>query len=214
MSYYRRWGKKLVEKGNFMDRRQVLRGIGLGSAMALAAPALVGLDQREAHADLRTGPSAGPYMQDMGAGMYWDTSTAGQLSTWCIQPTLVQCAVGTLGAAGFSGPFAMLMYSVRIDDYDIDRPARMLTASGRMRSITIMGMLVEEDVEHDFVAVAVDHRGVAPDRYETHFVTPMWNTGNPMATPSTLRPGWVKFGGNVAQSLNGVRLGGVNVADA
>lgn len=193
-----------------MDRRRLLRTIGMGSLMAVSAPALVELDA--SRAGLITGPNAGDYMRDMGAGMYWDESTASQLSTWSFQPTLIQCAVGTLGLEGLSGPFAMLMYSVSVDNYDVNRTTGTLVASGRMRSITLTGMLLEENVEHDYVAVATDHRGLRSDRFDVHFVTPFWNPDNVMATPSQRHPGWVRFGGDVAESLNGTPLGGVTVA--
>lgn len=194
-----------------MDRRRFVQTLGAGSVAAVTAPMLLASDT--AHADLVTGPGAGPYMEDMGAGMYWDQSTASQLSTWSIQPTLVQCAVGTVGLLGLSGPFAMVMYSVNVEDYDIQRGARTLVATGRMRSITIVAMVVEENVEHDFICVATDNRGVSPDRFDIHYTTPFWGPTNPMATPSTLRPGWSRFGGDVAQSLDGTPLGGVTVSD-
>lgn len=197
-----------------MDRRQLLRTAGKATVAAAAAtPALLALTGESAGASLLTGPGAGPYMRDMGTGMYWDLSTASQLSTFSIQPTLVTCGVGTVGLLGLSGPFAMMMYSVRINSYTVDRGARTLTASGRMRSITIVAMAVQENVEHDFIAVAVDNRGVGPDRFDVHFTTPFWAPPNPLATPSTLRPGWSRFGGGVA-GVGSTPLGGVTVSDS
>jgi len=63
-----------------------------------------------------------------------------------------------------------------------------------MRSITRMGNQTNEDVEHPFKAVATDNRGSRPDTYVVHFTTPFWDPAhNPMATRSTLVPGWAQF---------------------
>lgn len=197
-----------------MERRQALKTLAAGAVAAVAAPAVLA---PTANASLLTGPGAGPYMQNMGTGIYVDQSTAQQMSTFSITPHLVTCGVGTFGVGqlALSGPFAMLMYSTRIDSYQVDSGSRTITATGRMRSITMLvAGIVTESVEHDFIAVATNNNGVGSDRFDVHFVTPFWTPGltQPMATPSALRPGWARFGGNVATAaLSGTPLGGVNV---
>lgn len=136
-----------------------------------------------------------------GVGMYADASTAGQLSTFTINKRMISCGVGATGdtATGTTGAFAMLMYSTKIDRYDVDAAGKTITGTGRMRSITRMGPSgsVAEDVEHDFVAVAVDKvAGQRGDRFDMHFRTPLWNTGSPMCTPSTIVAGGCRFGGD------------------
>jgi hypothetical protein len=201
-----------------VERRQVLRTAALGSLVAAAVPATVALAGTAANAGL-AGRGGGRTATGTGAGMYVDMSTLNQMSTFTIQPTLVSCGVGTfgIGLTGTSGPFSMLMYSVSIPTYNVDRAAGTIYAAGRMRSITMLAAgLMTESVEHDFIAIAVDNHGVSPDRFDVHFTTPMWGPGglgNLMATPSTVRPGWQRFGGNVASALGalgGVKLGGVS----
>ncbi len=199
-----------------MERRKVLKGLAAGAAVA-ATPVALGAAST-ASASLVTGPGAGPYMQGMGTGMYVDMSTANQMSTFTIAPQLVTCGVGTfgIGPLAIAGPFSMLMYSTRIDSYDVDKSTRTITATGRMRSITLIASgVVTENVEHDFIAIAVNNAGIGTDRFDVHFVTPFWTPGllsNPMATASSVRPGWSRFGGNVAKALKGkTPLGGVNV---
>jgi hypothetical protein len=202
-----------------MDRRRALKNLAAGAVAAVAAPAALGAAASPASADLPVGPGAGPYMEDMGTGIYVDMSTAQQMSTFSIAPTLVTCGVGTFGVGqlALSGPFAMLMYSTRVDSYTVDRGSRTITATGRMRSITMLAAgVLTENVEHDFIAIATNNAGVGTDRFDVHFVTPFWTPGltNPLATASSVRPGWSRFGGNVATTApllgNGTALGGVN----
>ena len=194
-----------------MDRRWFLRTAAVGSAAAVGVPALIALTgEPDAKASLLTGPDA-VGMENMGVGMYSDMSTAQQMSTFTMQPTLVSCGVGTFGALGQSGPFAMLMYSVNIQSYKASSSTRTLTATGRMRSITRIAGQTVENVEHDFIAIAVDNRGNKADRFDVHFTTPFWSAPNPLATPSSVRPGWSRFGGVVAKDLAGSQLGGVTV---
>jgi hypothetical protein len=149
-----------------------------------------------------------------GAGMYVDMSTAQQMSTFTIDPNLVTCGVGTfgIGQLALSGPFSMLMYSTRIDSYEID--GNTIKAKGRMRSITMIAAgLVTENVEHDFLAIASGGGPGGGGRFDVHFVTPFWTPGlmQPMATPSGVVGGWARFGGNVATNLvDKTPLGGVN----
>lgn len=69
-----------------------------------------------------------------------------------------------------------------------------IRATGRMRSITNVGGVTVEDVEHDFLAIAVDG---APDPFDVHFQTPFWNTTKPLCTPSSLVSGGCRFGGEL-----------------
>lgn len=165
--------------------------IALGLAM-VATPAMGGLS------------SDG--LKSEGVGMYTDDSTAHQLSTFTLNPRMISCGVGTLGDHENTGPFAMLMYSTKINSYRADSVANTITATGQMRSITrtANGLLapLSEDVVHDFVAIANDGGPVVTgahvdDRFDVHFKTPFWNTGNPMCSPSTVVAGGCRFGGEL-----------------
>lgn len=136
---------------------------------------------------------------DSAVGLYTDPSVANQVATFTVNPTMVACGVGTVNN------FEMLMYSLSVDSYDIDRTNKIITAGGRMRSITRVAGLVVEDVEHDFVAIAVDNTPPEKDYYALHFRTDFWNTDNPLCTVSTKLPDSCMFGGDVF-------LGGVSVA--
>lgn len=146
-------------------------------------------------------------MAGTGVGMYTDNSVANQASSFTINPKMVSCGVGTLAGGGdFSGPFAMLMYSTRIDSYVVDEEAGEIRATGRMRSITKVATAVVEDIEHDFLAVAaatVPHGGfdeavhAGGDRFDVHFSTPFWDRYNPMCTPSAVAAGKCRFGGEL-----------------
>ena len=197
-----------------MERRTLLRTLAYGSAAAVAVPAMAALTEGSAAASLETGPDAASYMNNMGVGMYSDMTTAEQLSTFTIVPHLVTCGVGTFGPGGQSGAFAMLMYSVKITSYMINKAAFTITATGRMRSITRIAGQTIEDVEHPFNALAVDHRGAKPDTFDVAFITPFWTPGpaNPLATASKRHPGWAHFGGSVVVDLDKRQLGGVTVA--
>lgn len=152
-----------------------------------------------------------------GTGMYVDMSTAQQLSTFTINKRMVSCGVGTFAMRelGTTGPFAMMMYSTKIDSYDVDVATKSIRAAGTMRSITKMGGLAilpnnspaAEDVEHQFVATASDRSeggNQSNDVYMLHFKTPFWNTGNPMCSPSTVVSGGCKFGTAVGLSMGDV----------
>jgi hypothetical protein len=197
-----------------MERRKLLRTLAYGSAVAATAPVMATLTEGTAAASLETAPDAATYMNNMGVGMYSDQTTAEQLSTFSIVPHLITCGVGTFGPAGQSGPFAMLMYSVNVTSYKINKSAFTITATGRMRSITRIAGQTIEDVEHPFNALAVDHRGAKPDTFDVAFITPFWTPGpaNPLASPSPRHPGWAHFGGSVVVDLDNRQLGGVKVA--
>src|SRR2546428_6137707 len=132
-------------------------------ALSVTAAGPVGAHPRSAGASLRDEEAA---MPGTGVGMYTDDSVAHQVSSFTINPKMVSCGVGTLAAGGDApGPFAMLMYSTRIDSYTVDKDAGEIRATGRMRSITKVGGAVVEDAEHDFLAIAassVRHGGVEP----------------------------------------------------
>lgn len=82
-------------------------------------------------------------LKDEGVGIYTDASVASQVSTFTLNKNQVSCGVGTVNADGTFGPFEMLMYSLSIDSYVIDRSAKTVTASGKMRSITrVSGVIV------------------------------------------------------------------------
>jgi hypothetical protein len=113
---------------------------------------------------------------------------------------------GILGP-GWSGPFAMLMYSENVKSYNINRTTGVITATGTVRSITKIGGILIEDATSPYLAVGTDaRRSGMPDSYFLNFTTPFWSRPlNPLSTPSTFHPGWSMFGGNLI-------VGQVNVA--
>lgn len=173
-------------------------------ALSVAAVGPIGTHPRTAGASLRDEAAA---MPGTGVGMYTDGSVANQVSSFTINPKMVSCGVGTLAAGGeASGPFAMLMYSTRIDTYAVDRDAGEIRATGRMRSVTKIAGAVVEDAEHDFLAIAastVRHGGFEEaihsggDRFDVHISTPFWDRYNPMCSPSAVAAGKCRFGGEL-----------------
>ena len=187
--------------------------LALLAVPALAVAAAVGPVARVGPAGVRSHP-AGASVRDeeaampgTGVGMYTDDSVAHQVSSFTINPKMVSCGVGTLAAGGdASGPFAMLMYSTRIDNYTVDKETGEIRATGKMRSITKVGGAVVEDAEHEFLAVAaatVRHGGfeqavhTGGDRFDVHFSTPFWDQYNPMCSPSTVAAVKCRFGGEL-----------------
>ena len=170
--------------------------------LLLSALAAIG-DGRGAGA----GPKDSEALMGTGVGMYTDSSVANQVSSFTINPKTVSCGVGTLATGGeASGPFAMLMYATRMDSYTVDQEAGEIRATGRMRSITKVGTAVVEDAEHDFLAVAasaVPHGGfdqathAGGARFDVHFSTPFWDRYNAMCTPSAIKAGACRFGGEL-----------------
>lgn len=144
---------------------------------------------------------AGPNdIKDEGVGTYTDASVANQVSTFTINRQMVSCGVGIgpVDPVTKSVSFAMLMFSKDIRAYHAGHLTKIIRASGRMRTITKVGAAIVEDVEHDFLAIAVDNQGnTRPDRFDIHFATPFWKTGNPSCTPSTEVTGGCRFGGDV-----------------
>jgi hypothetical protein len=181
--------------------RTPLLALALAGAVVIAP---VGAAPEPADAGPREEAEA---MAGTAVGMYTDSSVANQASTFTINPKMVSCGVGTLAGGGdISGPFAMLMYSTRIDSYVVDEEAGEIRATGRMRSITKVATAMVEDIEHDFLAVAassVPHGGfdeaihAGGDRFDIHMSTPFWDRYNPMCTPSTIAAGKCRFGGEL-----------------
>lgn len=145
-------------------------------------------------------------LQDEGVGIYTDPSVASQISTFTLNPTLVSCGVGTVEADGLFGPFEMLMYSLTIDSYTVEREVpRRIVATGTMRSTTRVSGLIVEDTDgtlanpppHDFIAFGFDRDSPQVDRFEVHFRTPFWNTGNALCTPSSVVEDGCLFGGDL-----------------
>ncbi len=142
-------------------------------------------------------------LKDEGVGIYTDASVASQVSTFTLNKAQVSCGVGTVNADGTFGPFEMLMYSLSIDNYAVDRDAKTVTARGKMRSITRVSGVIVEDTDgsgtnpppHDYVAIGVD--GSSSDRFDIHFKTPFWNSSNPLCTPSPVFEGGCRFGGDL-----------------
>jgi hypothetical protein len=158
--------------------------LGVGGALAAASAAAL------------TGP---PGLQNSGVGIYSDMSTAFQMSTFTVNPRMVSCGVGTVGGIlpGFTGPFAMLMYSTAITEYHVDTGANTITARGAMRTIThVAGGALAEDQNHTFIAVAID-KPTGPDRWDLHFKTNFWQATNLLCTKSTLVEGGCRFGGDL-----------------
>jgi hypothetical protein len=169
------------------------------------APVLVGVCAMVA--------SAGPNdLKDEGVGTYSDASVANQISNFTINRQMVSCGVGTFSTPpGTSGPFAMLMYTTDTFQYHANHRAKVITAWGRMRSITHVGGDEVEDVDHDFLAIAADN-GATGDRFDVHFTTPFWNPANPSCTPSTEVPGWCRFGGILVTDNTGLhQMGEITV---
>jgi hypothetical protein len=178
-----------------LDRRALIKQAMIGS---LAGGAIAATDAQGRTRRAKPGPPApAPAPNAFGVGTYTDASVADQISNFTINRLQVSCGVGTVAASGWTGPFAMLMYSTHIAMFEADALASYLRASGRMRSITQMLGKTIEDVEHDFVAVAHGHNGSGPPRFDVHFATPFWKPGNPMATRSTDYPGKCRFGGEM-----------------
>ncbi len=141
------------------------------------------------------GPAEKPGLTNEGVGTYTDPSVANQISNFTINPRMVSCGVGTIANGKFSGPFAMLMYATQLESYAVDHGRSVITATGRMRSITEIADQTVEDVQHDFIAVAVD-KG-QEDRFDVHMHTRFWNAANPMCTRSTLVTDGCRFGGEL-----------------
>lgn len=146
-------------------------------------------------------------LKDEGVGMYTGASVVFQMSTFTLNRSGVSCGVGTVSGGPLQfGPFEMLMYSLSVDSYTVNRDVpRHIVVTGKMRSTTRVSGLTVEDTDggflrpapHDYIAVGEDSNPPQKDRFTIHFKTPFWNPSNPMCTPSDLVQGWCKFGDQV-----------------
>lgn len=178
-----------------LGRRQLLLSGAAGTVGAMLFPTKVFGDTPSP--GLTPAPARSGHLENEGCGMYTDPSVAQQLSTFSVNPAAVTCGVGTVAGGQFTGPFAMLMYSLGIDSYVADASLHTIRARGLMRSITRFGGQTVEDKTHEFLCVAVATIGQGSGRFDVHFATPFWNPSNPLATPSNVVDGWVRFGGDV-----------------
>lgn len=179
-----------------LGRRRLLVSGAAGTLGALLLPSRVFGDDTP-RPGLAPAPATSGKLKNEGCGAYTDPSVAQQFSTFSINPTQVTCGVGTVAQGQFSGPFAMIMYSLGIDSYVAQEDVSTIRASGLMRSITRVGGQTVEDAQHEFLGVAVATIGRGPGRFDVHMVTPFWNPSNPLATRSNVVDGWVRFGGDV-----------------
>lgn len=136
-------------------------------------------------------------VKDEGVGLYTDASVANLVSTFTINRQMVSCGVGTLDPSALPfASFTMLMYAKETRFYHANHRTKRIRATGTMRSITQVDGSTVEDVDHDFLAIAVDKASTGQaDRFDIHFATPFWNTDNPFCTPSTEVVGGCRFGG-------------------
>jgi hypothetical protein len=171
------------------DRRQVL-SMGAAAMGAVGATVVLGRDASATCVGV----------QNEGAGMYADATTAQQLSGFSITPAQITCQVGTVSQGVWTGPFAMSMISLSVDTYNADPTTYTITATGSMRSRTDAAGVTQENTDHSFIALGVDNHDSlagAPDHFEIHFKTNFWNTTNPMCSPSPRVPGGCMFGGDL-----------------
>jgi hypothetical protein len=209
-----------------VGRRTFIRTSAVGAAAvaaaAVGATAMAGGGVVPAAASTPT--AASPELVDAGAGFHAEMGTMQMLSAATISSKMVTCAVGQMGlnsdmvqalapvlgklfGAGFTGPFAMLMFSENVTSYKIDRAAKTITAQGTMRSITKIGGLTIDDAMTPYLAIATDNKAKGGvDTFFLSYKTPFWNTAtNPLATPSQFVSGFSQFGGELI-------MGQVNVA--
>jgi hypothetical protein len=161
-----------------------------------------------------------PTLKDAGAGMHVGIGSVQMIACATISRELTTCAVGQMGmdleqlsvlavflepilgkllGPGFSGPFAMEMYSLNVSSYDVNHGAGTIRAKGVVRSITKVAGVLIEDATSPYLAVATDgSRTGQRDSYFLSFTTPFWKAHrNPLATPSTFHKGWSMFGGQL-----------------
>jgi hypothetical protein len=138
-------------------------------------------------------------IMDEGVGLYTDASVAGLVSTFTINRQIVSCGVGTFDPSAMPfDSFGMLMYAKDTRSYKANHLTQTIRATGTMRSITQVNGITVEDVDHEFLAIALDRAGSRhPDRFDIHFASPFWNTGNPFCTPSAEVAGGCRFGGEL-----------------
>lgn len=210
-------GKASPDSSTFSRRAFVRTSVVGGAAAALLAAEL-----SPALADSKQSSTAtsSPELVDAGAGMHAGPGTLQMMGVATVAADLVSCSVAQMGldltqvealqsamgsvlgsmlGRGFSGPFAMLMYSLDVTSYDISRSSGVIRAKGTLRSITKVGGSMIEDAKSPYLCVATDgSRSGQPDSFYLSFTTPFWSTSaNPIATPSQYVSGWSQFGGNL-----------------
>lgn len=204
-----------------IDRRSFVRTatVGGAAAAALAAggmsvPAL-GSAKNGSHSITSKNV---PNLKDAGAGMHVGIGSVQMIACATIAKELTTCQVGQMGmdfsqlsvlagflepilgillGPGFSGPFAMSMFSLDQPTYDVNHSAGTILGKGTIRSITKVAGITIEDATAPFQVNATDgSRTGQRDSFFLSFTTPFWKTpGNPLATPSKFHKGWSMFGG-------------------
>ncbi|HEY2576147.1 MAG TPA: hypothetical protein VGI74_07545 [Streptosporangiaceae bacterium] len=216
-------GQDESKPASALDRRSFVRTATVGGAAA-AALAAGGLSM-PAFGDTKNGThkvtsKSVPTLKDAGAGMHVGIGSVQMIACATISRELVTCQVGQMGldfsqlsvlsgflepilgillGPGFSGPFAMSMFSLNVSSYDVNHAAGTIRAKGVVRSITKIAGITIEDATSPYIATSSDgSRTGQRDAYSLNFTTPFWKTpGNPLATPSTVHPGWSMFGGEL-----------------
>ena len=205
-----------------LDRRSFVRTATVGGAAA-AALAAGGLGM-PAFGATRNGndiaPKSTPKLKDAGAGMHVGIGSVQMIACATLSRELSTCQVGQMGmdfsqlsvlagflepilgillGPGFSGPFAMSMYSLNQPTYDVNHGAGTIFGKGTIRSITKVAGITIEDAVAPFQVNATDgSRTGQRDSFFLSFTTPFWKTpGNPLATPSQVHSGWSQFGGEL-----------------
>lgn len=208
--------EQAVENGdptNSHGRRAFLRTATMGAATVGALIASSGLAAPAFARTTSSSAGSGMKLVDAGAGMHVGQDTMQMLSPFTVSRSLVTCAVAQMGltsdmvaalkpvlgaafGSGFSGPFAMEMYSFNVTQYSVDRASKTITAKGTLRSITKIGGATIEDANSPYLCVAHDNKAKgSPDDFFLSFKTPFWSpSSNPLATPSQYVKGWAQFG--------------------
>lgn len=207
------------DPGESSGKNSTRRAFMRTSVVGGAAAALVGAGLSPVLAGSAAAAS-GPQLVDAGAGMHAGPGTLQMMGNATVSGDLVTCSVAQMGldatqiealqstlggllgsilGNGFTGPFAMLMYSLDVTSYNITRSAGAIQAQGTLRSITKIGGALIEDAESPYLCVATDgSRTGKTDSFFLSFTTPFWSTKtNPLATPSNYVSGWSQFGGNL-----------------
>lgn len=215
-------GQDETRPASAIDRRSFVRTATVGgtAAAALAVGGLSSPAFAAAGNDVTphsTG-TAVPTLKNAGAGMHVGVGSVQMIACATISRELVTCAVGQMGmdfsqlsllavflepflgkllGPGFSGPFAMEMYSLNVSSYDVNHRAGTIRAKGVVRSITKVAGVQIENATSPYLAVATDgSRTGQRDSYFLNFTTPFWKAHrNPLATPSKFHKGWSMFGG-------------------
>jgi hypothetical protein len=206
-----------------LDRRSFVRTATVGGAAAaalaaggLSIPAL-GATRDGIH---NITSKNVPTLKDAGAGMHVGIGSVQMIACATVSRELSTCQVGQMGmdldqlsvlagflepilgillGPGFSGPFAMSMFSLSQPTYNVNHAAGTIFGKGIIRSITKVAGITIEDATAPFQVNATDgSRTGQRDSFFLSFTTPFWKTpGNPLATPSKFHKGWSMFGGEL-----------------